>query len=352
MTALKGRAIEDFMRSGAGTVRAVLVYGPDQGLARERSDALARRIVPDFKDPFNYIELSDADLKSEPGRLADEAAALSFAGGERVVRYTAPGEGAPPAVALLIGLLDSGRLNANALVIVEGGDLGPRSALRQAFEKARRAVALPCYVDGPQAARALAVAMAREEDLKFDDDALDLIVTLIGEDRAMSRAELGKLILFKGLKSQRSGPGTITRADVRANLVDGAGDALDDIADAAADGAGAALSRALWRSAAAGASPISALRALWRSLARLKEAQGSIAAGSSPAEAMKKLRPPVFFGEERAFEARLRMWPPAHLDDALDLILSAEFDAKTTGAPQREIVERAALRVALMVQRN
>lgn len=348
MTALKGRAIEDFLRAGAGQTRAVLVYGPDQGLARERAEALARRVVADFSDPFNYIELGEADLKSEPGRLADEAAALSFVGGERVVRCRVNGEAAPPAVATLIALLDSGRLKSNALVVVEAGELSPRSGLRTLFERSKSAAALPCYVDGPRETRALAVAMAAEEGLRFEDDALDLVVALTGEDRALSRSEIGKLLLFKGLKAQRQGPDAISRADVRASLVDGAGDAADEAAGAAADGAAGALARALWRSAAAGASPISLLRTLWREFSRLKEAQALVAAGASAPEAMKKLRPPVFFAEERAFAERMRRWSLPRLDAALDLICAAELDAKTTGAPQREIAERAALALALM----
>lgn len=348
MTALKGRAIEDFLRRGAGAGSAVLLYGPDQGLARERAEALARRLVADFTDPFNYIELGEADLKSEPGRLADEAAALSFAGGARVVRHRASGEAASPAVKTLVDLLDCGRLKSNALVLIEAGELSPRSGLRLLFEKSPSAVALPCYVDGPRETRALAAAMAAEEALSFDEDALDLLVSLLGEDRALSRSEIAKLVLYKGLKSQRSGPGRISPADVRAILVDSAGDASDDAAGAAADGAAGPLARALFRSAAAGASPIALLRTLWRAFSRLKEAQMLVEAGASPAEAMKKLRPPVFFAEERAFAERLRRWSVLKIDAALDLIGAAELEAKTSGAPQREIAERAAFALAAM----
>ena len=66
---------------------------------------------------------------------------------------------------------------------------------------------------------------------------------------------------------------------------------------------------------------------------------------------MKKLRPPVFFAEERAFENRLYKWRGAKLDKAIRMLVDAELDAKSTGAPQREIVERAALRLAVMAGR-
>ncbi|NOX94953.1 MAG: DNA polymerase III subunit delta, partial [Alphaproteobacteria bacterium] len=139
--------------------------------------------------------------------------------------------------------------------------------------------------------------------------------------------------------------------DIRASLVDGLGDVIDDTTAAAADGARAPLSKALYKAASAGASPIALLRALQRQFTRLKVAQDFVTAGDSPASAMKKLRPPVFFAEQRAFENRLYKWRGAKLDNALRMLIDTELVAKTTGAPQRELVERAALRLAVMAGR-
>lgn len=348
MTALKGRAIKAFLAAPGPEIDAVLIYGPDAGLVRERADSLARGVTPDFKDPFNYIELTDPDLKAEPGRLADEAAALSFVGGKRVVRLRTSGEtSVKPAAALLDGL-DNGHVKANGLVLIEGGDLSSRSGLRKAFEKARRGAALPCYADAPADVRALAKAMTREEDLRIEDDALDLITMTLGEDHGVSRAEIDKLILYCGPKATRSGPGMVTVADVRASLVDGLGHALEDAAAAAVDGAPRHLSDALHKAQAAGASPIGFLRTLQRQVSRLQSARTHMDHGESVASAMNKLRPPVFFGEQRDFERRLHNWPSGRLGLAMRLLTEAELEAKTTGAPQRELVERAALKIALM----
>ncbi len=351
MTTLKGASVQAFVKKRDNNIGAVLLYGPDGGLVRERGEALARSVVADFTDPFNYIELTDADLKAEPARLADEAAALSFAGGERVVRLRTAGEAAAKAAQNLIDGLDGGYLAANALVVLEAGELSPRSGLRKMFEKAKRAAALPCYADGPADIRALAIEAARSEALSFDDDALDLVVATLGEDRGVSRSEIDKLVLFKGLKEHRQGPDVITLDDVRTLLVDGVGDVMDEAAAAAADGAAAALAKALHRAASAGASPVGLLRALQRSFTRLYAAQLLVAGGAAPRDAMKKLKPPVFFAEERAFEARLQRWSLGRLRTALDLLLEAEFAAKKTGAPQRECVERAALRLSKLAQR-
>lgn len=351
MVALKGRAIQSFLKKRDTDISAVLVYGPDSGLVRERADHLARQLVDDFKDPFNYIELSDSDLKAEPARLVDEAAALSFAGGERVVRLRTAGDSALSAAKTLLEALDADHMKPNALVVLEAGELPPRSSLRKAFEKARRGVALPCYSDTPADVRAFALETVHIENLIFDDDALDLLVSLLGDDRGVSRSELDKLILFKGPASTRSGRGTISVEDVRTSLADSAGAALDEASAACADGAPERLARAMYKSAMAGAGAISLLRALQRNFWRLHAAQSLVAKGDNPALAMKKLRPPVFFGEQHAFEARLRKWSLPRLERAQRLLVDAELDAKSTGAPQREIVERAALRLALMIAR-
>ncbi|MEM8772329.1 MAG: DNA polymerase III subunit delta [Pseudomonadota bacterium] len=348
MTALKGKAVKAFLDAPDKTIAAVLVYGPDAGLARERATMLAKRIAPDLQDPFNAIELTDADLKDEPARLADEITALSFVGGERVVRLRTNGEASAKAAAALIKGLDAGHLKANGLVIIEAGDLSPRSGLRKSFEKATRAAALPCYADGPADIRDLARACARAEDLRFEDDALDFVIAALGDDHGLSRAEIDKLILYKGPKDVRRGPGTITLEDARACLADGPGSALDDAANAAADGAPAALSKALYRAQSAGTNPIALLRAMQRQMTRLSAAKGFMERGDSAAAAMKKLKPPVFFAEQRAFENRLFKWPLSKLDVAVRMLIETELDAKTTGAPQRELVERAALRIALM----
>ena len=351
MVALKGRAIKGFLAKRETEIGAVLIYGPDLGLVRDRADMLARTIVDDFKDPFNYIELTDANLKEEPGRLADEAAALSFAGGERVIRIRTSGEGAAKAAGNLVDGLDGGYLKANGFVIVEAGALTPRSGLRKLFEKAKNAAALPCYADAPADVRQLAQDMAREEDLRIDDDALDLLTTILGDDRGVSRAEIEKLILYKGPKSLREGRGTIALEDIRANLADGLGDAMDDATSACADGAPKRLARALYKAGAAGASPIGLLRALQRQFARLETAAQHMESGDSAASAMKKLRPPVFFAEQRAFESRLYKWRGAKIEKALRMLVDAELEAKKTGAPQQEIVERTALRLSVMAGR-
>lgn len=348
MAALKGKSIDAFVRKRDPAYPAILVYGPDEGLRRERATQLAKSVVSDLNDPFNAIEFSDADLKAEPSRLADEMSALSFAGGERLIRLRTSGDSAAGSVKLLIDGLEGGHVVANAVVIIEGGDLAKTSKLRKLVEGSKKAVALPCYADSAMDVRALAVEMAAAEGLTFEQDALDLAVVRLGEDRGVSSAELGKLMLYVGPDQGSGQSGRITLADVEAVLIDTIGEASDEIAGACADGEQRALSTALFRAANAGTSPVATLRAMQRNFLRLAIAADLVAQGESPRNAMKRLRPPVFFKEEQAFERRLRRWSRAKLARALDLLLESEFATKTTGAPQQEIVERVCLQIAAL----
>jgi len=75
---LKPREIDAFIRKPDPAVQAILVFGPDQGLVQERCRHLAKTVLEDLTDPFRLTDMSDADLRQDPARLADEAAAISM----------------------------------------------------------------------------------------------------------------------------------------------------------------------------------------------------------------------------------------------------------------------------------
>jgi len=83
--------IAAFLQRPDPEIRAVLLYGPDEGLVRERAEAVARSVCPDLKDPFRVADLTASVLGTDPARLADEATQLSLTGGQRVVRVRGAG---------------------------------------------------------------------------------------------------------------------------------------------------------------------------------------------------------------------------------------------------------------------
>ena len=164
---VKSAAVDAFIARPDPSARALLLYGPDQGLVRERADALTAFVASDLKDPFRIAELPGAALRSGSAPLRDEAAALAFGGGRRVVRVRDAGDA--HAAAFKDFLADPA---GEALVVVEAGDLPKRSSLRLVFEAAKNAAALPCYRDEGRGLEQVIRAQLAEAGLRIETDAL------------------------------------------------------------------------------------------------------------------------------------------------------------------------------------
>ena len=327
--------VDEFIRSHDSGIRAILIYGPDGGLVRERADTLARQVVDDLDDPFRVAELNTASLKEDPATLADEAAALAMTGGRRVVRLRAAGDQQANVIASF--LADP---IGDSLILIESGDLPPRSKLRKAFESSRIAAALPCYPDEGSALGRVIEQTATALGLTFEPAALRYLCAALGGDRLMTRGEIEKLALYMGDEKR------VSLAHAEACIGDSSILTLDGIAIAATGGDMAAVERGLARAALEGAAPVSVLRAMARHLQRLHLIAGARQRGDSVERAIKAMRPPLHFKLEKSISSQCRNWPNARVTRAMEIILEAERACKTTGLPADAICGRALMRVA------
>ena len=335
---VKSAAVESFLARRESQALAVLFYGPDLGLVRERADRIALTVVADLGDPFRLAELSAAALKGGAAPLRDEAAAIAFGGGRRVVRIRDAGDGL---TAVFKDFLEDPA--GDALIVVEAGDLAKRSSLRLLFEGADNAAALPCYRDEGRDLEQLIRTQLREAGLDVVPNALAWLVGTLGSDRGVTRRELDKLALFMADR----GPGaTVTLTEAQAVVGDSAAAVVDDVLQAAAGGDLSGLDRALVR-AAGDITPVGLLRAAQRHFQRLHLAVSQIEAGASVEAALKGLKPPLFFRAAERFKTALQLWTPAQLQRALERLLEAELAAKRTGMPDQVLVAQVLLEIAL-----
>jgi DNA polymerase-3 subunit delta len=340
---IEPRQVDAFVKKPDARIRGVVVYGNDDGLIAERAMALAMTVCEDLKDPFRVVDIAGDALKADPARLADEFGAMSLMGGRRVIRVRPAGEETTTALENLVEAPAG-----DALIVVEAGNLTPRSGLRALAESEACLAALPCYMDNEAALEALVEGAARARGLAVDADALDWIVDRLGGDRAQSRSEVEKLLLYK----EGDGARSVTLADALAVLGDTAAIGIDDVVASTFDGNVVALDRALDRVFAEGGNAVQLVRALQRHADQLHLVAGHAAGfegkgGGSLESAMFKARGLPRGGPVRQrFERHLRSWPLPRLSAALQAILEAEIQCKTTGLPDQAIARRLCLRLA------
>lgn len=323
--------------------RAFLVFGPDRGLAHERAGKLVKSLLEDPNDPFALSQLAEEDLKSDPAALADAMAAMSLTGGKRVVRVRLSGETGSAPVLDVLDAIESDAGGIEATLIVESGDLTPRGKLRKAFEPAKRAAAIACYADNAQSLEDLARSMLASEGLTLEDSAWGHWLPRLEGDRALARGEIEKIILYKGLKSQRAaGDDQLTLADIEAVAADHGESGLDQVIGPLFDGQLSDLDRAYARALSGGTSPVAILRAVQRRLDQF----GVVHASGGQDNAIARSGAPRFGPQATQFKRQLSFWRGAKLDAARQLAFDAERQIKRSGSPSEAIIGELMLRLA------
>ncbi len=341
---LAGARARSWIKSPPADCPGVLLFGPDAGLCAERAEAIAKKFSPNPDDPFSTTVLSADDLAGDTARLADEMVAQSLLGDARLIRLRLSHERNAAAISKIIKALDAKPETCAAKLIIEAGDMTPRSAIRKAFETAKHFAAIACYADSQADLASMVRASLRDLNIGIDVDALDALVPLLEGDRRMARSEIEKLALYKGYGKEENAK--VTLEDIKI-LIGGAGSAgLDDIVFDAMAGNLKTMDASLRRALAGKINPHSVLAALQRHIVRLHQASASMATGSSADEAMRALRPPVFIMHKNAFGAALRIWPETALARALAQSLETEKTMKSTGAPVEALLGRLLMALA------
>ena len=331
---LAARDIEGFVKNPAQALGA-LIYGPDRGLMRQRMDQIAACILADLEDPFNRIDLQCDQILEEPSKLYDELSAMSFTGDRRLIVVR-------EATDKLSKLLEEteGMLNDQNYLILCADELGPRSSLRKFAEGHKTIAALPCYKDEGAGLSQLIRTTLTGYGLKADENTVHYLTNHLGGDRMVILAELEKLSLyFDG--EERLNIDEVTK------VVGESGEmSFDDVAQAVASGRIEQLCKLLDRLFLEGAHSVAILRALHRYFSRLKEIQDLKAQGQNTQQAVKSLRPPVFFKQQPMMVSHAERWSSKKIERALHIMMEAEKDSKLAGDLSPVVCSQFLVRIA------
>jgi DNA polymerase III subunit delta len=314
---------------------AVLLFGSNAGLVRERADRAARSIVPDLNDAFRVADLGADVVRKDPARLGDEVGAISMFGGRRVVRVRDATDG----LSETIGALLEGPVG-DALIVVEAGELTKTSSLRKLFEGAKNAGAIECYDDRPEDTARLIRETLDGIGWKAEPEALAYLSDALQTDRRLLRSELEKLSSYLGAGKG----GALTRSEAVVLIGDSGAVEADEIADAVVAGDLVKLDKLIAKANESGVSWTGVAGAALRLFQRLgSAAEGGGGGGSSWGRSS--------YYEQR-LQAQLTGWDHAKLTRAMMLLSECEAQTRTTGLPEAAIAQHTLFEVAGLKRRN
>ncbi len=328
--------IDGFCANPPAKTRAVLLYGPDQGLVFERTEQLSGVLAPDPDDPFQVVSMDGQQAGWDMAGFLDEALQIPLDSTRRVIRVRDAGDWMTEALTeFLASEADV------AVVLVQGGNLGTRSSLRKLCETSEFAVAAPCYLDDGRDVKQLLTVMQQSHGIRIEADVVGYLVERLGRDRTVTRSELEKIALF-------AGEGGILDYEAAAVLVgDSAQLGADTLADAAGLGQAGEAFRSLQRLLEDGLSEIAILRRLLRHFQSLHV----MAAAPNPLEAVESSQPPIFWKRKPAVRRQAGKWSVRRIEHVLRLLVRAEQMCMRTGIPGEQVLQETLLRILLAATR-
>jgi DNA polymerase-3 subunit delta len=317
-----------------------LLYGPDAGLVALRRRELVAALTDG--DDLRLTRLEPGVAAKDPAEIDAALRAQGFFPGRRVVLI----EGARDALAAGLGEVLDGIGPEDAFLVVTAETLPARSGLRRLFEGAAALVALGLYPAPPGREELAALLAQAGVSCGLTPDAAEALAAVAQQiDRGALVQLIEKIAVFA-----RGRDAPLDLAALTPLLPAAADSELDRLVAAVAEGRAEAVGPLIRRLTAAGVGAAAMLIAAGR---HFRQLLGLAAAPDGIEAALGRLRPPAFGPRRQALAAQTRRWGPARLETANRLLFQADRTLRSPGdRPDRALVERCLIRLAMMVARE
>ncbi len=322
-------------RPGADRAGALL-HGEDAMRVALKREALVAAIIgPEGPAEMRLTRLSGGDLRRDPATLSDAVRAVGFFPGPRAVLVDEAGDGI---AAVFVAVLADWRAG-DARIVATAGQLGPRSALRKAFDAAGNAVSIGVYADPPGRAEIEAELTAAEVGAVSREAMADLEALARDLDpgdfrqlaRKLGHYKRGDATALSGAEVASAAPATV-EAD------------LDVVLDLASDGAVGRLAAEVRRLPAGAATTLAIAAGR-----RFRTLHAAACAAEGPEVALARARPPVFGPRRARMAAQARALGPEQIARALSWIVEADLELRSgRPTPGIALMERLLVRIALL----
>ncbi len=327
--------IEKFLKKPDTSVRAVLVYGANEGLVGEYVKKLVLSVAADLYDPFSVVYLNCSDVNADSGTLFAEYASQSLMGDRRVLVIRDADNNLTKILKTLFETVHS-----DTLLVISAGALAKKASLVTLAEEREDMAAIACYEDRDEDIFSTARSKFIENGLVINNEALQLLCSRLSNDRKTNLGEIEKLITYMGDKKD------VSIDDIQRVISDQSASNSDDVCCFAASGYSFKAIKAFQKLLNEGNELVGIVRSLTYHFTKLLTVKSYVEGGESLDKAMFKLTPRVIFFRETTFKKQVSIWNRDKLFSALSLLYKCERDCKTTNMPAEDIVSYAILQIA------
>jgi DNA polymerase-3 subunit delta len=336
---LTGRDAARFFQSPQTGFSGLLLHGADaMRVAERRQQVIAAIVGPEGEAEMRLTRIPASELRRDKALLLDAVKAQGFFPGPRIAFVEDAGDGLAPVIEAALKDWNEG----DAQIVVTGGALAARSALRKLFEGARTAFSIGIYDDPPSReeieAMLTAAGLARP-----DGEAMAALNALARElEPGDFRQTLEKLALYK-----RGDDAALSPADIDAVAPQTIEAALDDILHAVAEAETERVGPLMQRLAGQGVGAVALCIAAVRQFRALHAAASD---PDGPGAGIGRLRPPVYGPRRDRLLRQAQRWDLPRLETALGLLIDTDLQLRSAAqrAPQHALVERTMIRLAML----
>ena len=294
----------------AQQARIAFFCGPDEAGAA----AAAARLAAMLPDAGERVELSGAELRSDPVRLGDEARSTSLFGGSRHLWVRATGDEAHDAVRTFLEVIDSGEAAGACPVLIVAGSATDKSRTAKLLEKRPDALVAMFYPPDLASVTREVRAMADAAGLKLGGDLAERIARAAGLDVRLAQSEVTKLALY--LDASPQAPQLADEAALDAIGAKTEEDGFMPLVNAVLSGETGRLPGELRRMREVSLNPVAVLLALERRAAQLAQLTARMRGGTRINDLLdaEQKAHRVFWRDRKDLSAQLQRWNARKLE--------------------------------------
>lgn len=293
-------------RKAGGALRICFFCGADEAGA----SAAAQKVIATLDDPGERLDLTGADLKSDPVRLVDEARSTSLFGDARHIMARVSGDEALAALETYCELADRGEADEAWPIFIVATSATDKSRSAKLLIKRADSLVAVFYPPDLRSVTADVRAMADAAGLRLGGNLAERIAHAAGLDVRLAQSEVDKLALY--LDASPQAPKAATPEDFDVIGASTEEDGFMPLVNAALGGEVRKLPGELRRLREVSLNPVGVALAMERRAAQL----ASLSARLRPGEDMQGFLKAqgVFFREHREVGDQLQRWSGGKLE--------------------------------------